>query len=103
MPLVAGIASALRGSISTASRSARARPLNALSAMWWLFDAVQRLDVQRDPGGLREAVEPMLEHLGVHLAQPLLGESVFHTSTGRPEMSSATRVSVSSIGESASP
>ena len=37
MPLVLGIASALRGSISTAVRSARARPLNALSTMWWLF------------------------------------------------------------------
>ncbi len=37
VPLVEGIASALRGSISTASRSARARPLNALSTMWWLF------------------------------------------------------------------
>ena len=28
--------------------------------------------------------------------------SVFHTRNGRPEMSSATRVSVSSIGDSAS-
>ena len=33
-PFVLGIASALRASISTAWRSARARPLNALSAMW---------------------------------------------------------------------
>ena len=36
-PLVDGMASALRGSISTASRNARARPLNAASAIWWLL------------------------------------------------------------------
>ena len=33
MPLVEGMASALRGSISTAIRSARAKPLKMLSAM----------------------------------------------------------------------
>src|SRR3546814_1496064 len=37
IPLVEGIASALRGSISIAMRKARASPLNADSAMWWLF------------------------------------------------------------------
>jgi hypothetical protein len=37
VPLVEGIESALRGSISTAARKARARPLNADSMMWWLF------------------------------------------------------------------
>ena len=55
MPLVRGIASALRGSISTASRSARARPLNAALGDVMVVRPVQRLDVQRDPGGLREA------------------------------------------------
>ena len=37
-PLVDGISSALRGSVSTASRRARATDLNAASAMWWLFN-----------------------------------------------------------------
>src|SRR3546814_17112413 len=36
-PLVDGTASALRGSISIAWRSARASPLKQLSTMWWLF------------------------------------------------------------------
>src|SRR3546814_6443816 len=36
-PLVLGIVSPLRGSISTAWRSARASDLYMLSAIWWLF------------------------------------------------------------------
>mmetsp|Transcript_24127 Transcript_24127/g.44833 ORF Transcript_24127/g.44833 Transcript_24127/m.44833 type:complete len:228 (+) Transcript_24127:2537-3220(+) len=36
-PLVEGIAFALRGSTSNATRKARATDLNAASAMWWLF------------------------------------------------------------------
>src|SRR6056297_2553443 len=37
VPLVEGTASDLRGSVSTASRKARATALNAASAMWWLL------------------------------------------------------------------
>ncbi len=37
VPLVLGIRSFARGSISTANRSARASALNALSATWWLL------------------------------------------------------------------
>src|SRR6185437_1054254 len=37
VPLVDGTAPARRGSISTAWRKARARPLKQLSTMWWLF------------------------------------------------------------------
>ncbi len=44
----------------------------------------------------------MLEHLGVHLAQALLAEFGLPDEIERPEMSTATRASVSSIGESAS-
>src|SRR6185312_10565068 len=36
-PLVEGTASAARGSMVTAWRSARARPLKQDSTMWWLF------------------------------------------------------------------
>ncbi len=36
--------------------------------------AVQRFDVQRDSSSLREGMEPVLEHLGIHLAEPLLAE-----------------------------
>eukprot|EP01137_Pigoraptor_chileana_P035163 Opistho-2@28780 len=39
--------------------------------------AVEHLDVQRDPRRLREAVEPVREHLGVHLAEPRLREGRF--------------------------
>ena len=36
-PFVDGTASDFRGSVSTASRNARATALNVASAMWWLF------------------------------------------------------------------
>jgi hypothetical protein len=48
--------------------------------------AVQRLDVQRDPALWRKAVEPVLEHLGVHLAEPRLREGRFpHEITAAPK------------------
>ena len=39
-PLVDGTSSSARGSIATAARSARARPLKQDSAIWWLFVAI---------------------------------------------------------------
>src|SRR3546814_14038464 len=39
--------------------------------------AVERLDVERQPRGLRQAVEEMLEHLGIHLAESFLRERAF--------------------------
>src|SRR3546814_12072800 len=39
--------------------------------------AVEHFDVQRDPRRLREAVEPVREHLGVHLAEAGLREAGF--------------------------
>src|SRR4051812_40837534 len=35
---------------------------------------VERLDVECDSGGLREGVEEMFEHLGVHLTEAFLRE-----------------------------
>ncbi len=37
IPFVEGMRPSSRGSTATARRRARARPLNRLSAMWWLF------------------------------------------------------------------
>ena len=68
VPLVEGTRPAWRGSMAMASRSARARPLKQVSAMWWLLSPYSVLDVQRDAGVLREGLEPLAEQLGVHLA-----------------------------------
>src|SRR3546814_16207668 len=75
-PLVLGIVSPLRGSISTAWRSARQRLVHALGDMVVVF-TVQGFDVQRDARGLREAREPVREHLGVHLTQSRLLKARF--------------------------
>ena len=68
VPLVDGTSPAARGSIATAARSARARPLKQNSAIWWSLRAVERLDVQRHAGVHRERLEPLLHQLGVERA-----------------------------------
>ena len=65
--------------------------------------AVQRFDMQGGAGGLGEGMEPFAEQFGVEIAQLGPAESTFHTTKGRFDRSSATRVKVSSMGISAWP
>src|SRR3546814_9118745 len=39
-----------------------------------VVEAVEGLDVERDAGGLGEALEPLPEQLGIHVAQLVAGE-----------------------------
>ena len=68
-PLVEGTASARRGSIATAWRSARARPLKQDLDDMVVVLAVEILDMEGDAGRLGEGLEPLLEQLGIHLAE----------------------------------
>ena len=68
-PLVEGMAPARRGSISTAWRKARARPLKQRFDDVVIVLAVEILDMQGHPGRLGKGLKPFLEQLGVHLAE----------------------------------
>ena len=63
-----------------------------------VVDAVECLDMQRDPGVLGESLEELAHQFGVEFAELRCGISVRNTRKGRPETSMATRVRVSSIG-----
>ena len=47
--------------------------------MWWLFAAVEVLDVQAEAGILGKGLEPFLEQLGIHFAEFWLGDSTRQT------------------------
>ena len=71
VPLVDGTAPPRRGSISTACRrKARASPLKQdFRRCGGCFRRTQVFDVEGQPGRLGEGLEPLLEQLGVHLAE----------------------------------
>src|SRR3546814_1158687 len=58
------------------AQCARERLIHAFGDVMIIL-AIQHFDVQRDPRRLREAVEPVREHLGVHLAEPRLRKGGF--------------------------
>src|SRR3546814_11734823 len=58
------------------AQCARERLIHAFGDVMIIL-AIQHFDVQRDPRRLRDAVEPVREHLGVHLAEPRLRKGGF--------------------------
>ena len=80
------------------ARKARARPLKHDFDDVVVVLAVEVLDVQRHAGRLREGLEPLLEQLGVHLAELRPGESHLPDQIRPVRSVEADPVSVSSIG-----
>lgn len=72
--MVEGTSPAARGSITTAARSARARPLKQDSAIWWLFSPY-RVSTWRVHAGIHgEGMKPFAHELGIELADLVAGE-----------------------------
>src|ERR1019366_6885096 len=97
-PLVDGTSSLARGSIATAARSARARPLKQDSAIWWSFVPYSVSACSVMPEFIAKAWNHSFTSSVSN--EPTLSRtnSALNTRNGRPEMSSATRVNASSIG-----
>ena len=89
VPLVDGTPVSV-GSIATATRSARAKALNAASIMWWALVPVSTVDVQRQPRAAGDRPEELLGQLVVEVAGAAGREvGLEGAGTGGPEMSSA--------------
>ncbi len=74
-PLVDGISPAAFGSIATAVRSARARPLEAGLGDMMAVIAIEGLDVQSHAGIHGEGLEPLAHQLGVELTDLVAAET----------------------------
>src|SRR5262249_39912325 len=102
-PLVEGIASGARGSISLAMRNARATDLKHASATWCALWPRRRVMCSVTSAFIAKARKNS-SNSSVSIS-PIFGRSKLTSQTrnGRPEMSTAASASVSSIGTSAWP
>src|SRR5690606_7985808 len=97
-PLVEGTRPSSRGSRATARRSARARPLKQLSAIWCWLSPYKVSTCSVMPAFMAKAWNHSRTSSVSKVPILSRAKAVRKTRKGRPEMSSATRVSVSSMG-----
>ena len=83
------------GSIETASRSARAKALNAASTMWWVFVATLDGDVQRQLRRVGDGAKELLGEVGVEVGDRLgrqIGLEGRERATGEVERAARARL-----------